>query len=687
MNRGIILLSFVATSWLFGVEELEKIVVTDVTQNLEQSGKLKDVIVKTEVVSKKAIEDKMASKFSEAVDGAVGVQSATGCSLCGLKRVKINGLKEEHTTVLFDDVPMHSTVSSYYGMDAISMAGIETIEIARGGGSALIAPESIGGVINIKSQKIKANALEATIESVDGKMATSILGSLVTPDGKTKASLNVSNSKTSQVDGDNNGVSESPSIDNKSVRLKVSNDIGEHDNLNFVYNRLDSKVKGGGVDGYTYGVTGNSDPLFVDNDVRKKYIGEAVGITETIETSRDEIVGKWRRKLNDDGDNMAFTLSYAKQKQNSIYESDTYDNVDDSYFGDIRFNKMLNDENLLTFGLDYKDEKMRSESSFFANPAVNKDDFDSSRVGVYIQDTYMPSEDTEIALALRADKLSVDWRDTGSGDEIDKTVLTPRIHVKHSHDKEFTSRLSLGSGYRVPLTFFESEHGLLDGGFGVDISDIEKSKSANYTLSYDDERLTSTLSFGVIELKNLAYIDDSGAIPILKTSDETMFNKNLDITAGYQLTPEITFGGSYEHYFYDKAYKLASDVASIEDRAKLSFDYDKEGWGFNTTATWIGSRDLSEYGYKGWSDADDVGDDSKQKASKVSSYYTVDTKLTKEINKNFSLYAGVKNIFDYTQVEKGESPLFYDVDGGFDTAYIYAPLRGREYVFGVKATF
>jgi outer membrane cobalamin receptor len=273
MNRGIILLSFVATSWLFGVEELEKIVVTDVTQNLEQSGKLKDVIVKTEVVSKKVIEDKMASKFSEAVDGAVGVQSATGCSLCGLKRVKINGLKGEHTTVLFDDVPMHSTVSSYYGMDAISMAGIETIEIARGGGSALIAPESIGGVINIKSQKIKANALEATIESVDGKMATSILGSLVTPDGKTKASLNVSNSKTSQVDGDNNGVSESPSIDNKSVRLKVSNDIGERDNLNFVYNRLNSKVKGGGVDGYAYGVTGNSDPLFVDNDVHKKYIG------------------------------------------------------------------------------------------------------------------------------------------------------------------------------------------------------------------------------------------------------------------------------------------------------------------------------------------------------------------------------------------------------------------------------
>jgi len=688
MNKKVVLVSVALSSLLFGVEALEKIVVTgDMAQNLEQSGKLKESIIKTEVISKKKIDDKMATKFSEAIDNAVGVQSATGCSLCGMKRIKINGLKGEHTTVLFDDIPMHSTVSSYYGMDAISMSGISSIEIARGGGSALIAPEAIGGVVNIKSQSIKENAIEATLESVDGEIGGSLLGSAVSEDKKVKASINLSGSKTSQVDEDNNGVSESPSIDNRSVRLKVSNELSDSDSLHLVYNRLDSEVKGGAVDGFNYDNIGGGEPTFQDGDVRKRYIGEAVGMSERINTSRDEVVTKWRHKLNEEGDNMALSLSYAKQKQNSWYESDTYDNVDDSYFADIRVHKMLNDENLLTIGLDYKDEQMRSESSFFTNLAVNRDDFDFSRVGLYMQDTYTPNDNTEIALALRADKITTDWRDVGNGTEIDKSIFSPRFHLKHTHDKGFTSRVSLGSGYRVPLSFFESEHGLLDGGFGVDISDVEKSKSASYTLSYDNDRLTSTLSFGLIELKNLAYIDEDGALPTLKTSDKTMLNKNIDLTAGYQITPQISIGGSYEHYFYDSEYKLASDVANIEDRAKISLDYEHEGWALNTTATWIGARDLSEYGYEGWNTLGDVGDDSKLKESKVPSFYTVDAKVSKELTKNFSLYAGVKNMFDYMQVTKGESPLFYDADGGFDTAYIYAPLRGREYVFGAKARF
>ncbi len=689
MSKRIILMSLITTTLILASEtvELNKIVISSEKKDVGKSGRVKNIIIETEVMDKKEIEKSMSTNFSDAIGNAIGVQTATGCSLCGLKRIKINGLKGEHTTVLFDDVPMHSTVSSYYGMDSISLSGIESIEIARGSGAALIAPEAIGGVVNIKSQKIKDNAFEAKIESLNGKIGTSMLGSLVSKDNKLKASINLSSSKTPNIDEDKNGVSESPKIDNESARLKTSYDISDTDNLSFVYNRLKSKVTGGFVNNYSYGTTGNSDPLFLNDDVRKKYIGEAIGITEIIETTRDEVIGKWKHELNTDGDNTILTISHAKQKQNSLYESDTYDNIDNSLFGDIRLNKILNDKNLLTVGIDYKNEKMRSESSFYTDPDINKDDFNSQRIGLYLQDSYTPTENTDIAIALRVDKVNADWIDIGSSKEIDKTILSPRIHIKHKHNEQLTSRLALGTGYRVPLTFFESEHGILDGGFGIDISDIEKSKNINYSLSYDTNRLTSTISCGLTNLKNLAYIDDTMTVPTLKTSKQTMLNKNFDITAGYQLTTELSFGASYEHYFYDKAYKLASDIASIENRAKISFDYEHNGWALNTTATWVGSRNLSEYGYEGWNSLADVGDINKQKETKALSYYTVDARVSKDINKNFSLYAGVKNIFDYTQVNKGESPLFYDADGGFDTAYIYAPLRGREIVAGLKVTF
>lgn len=37
----------------------------------------------------------------------------------------------------------------FYGMDAIGTADIESIEVARGSGMSLTAPEAIGGTINI----------------------------------------------------------------------------------------------------------------------------------------------------------------------------------------------------------------------------------------------------------------------------------------------------------------------------------------------------------------------------------------------------------------------------------------------------------------------------------------------------------------------------------------------------------
>jgi outer membrane receptor protein involved in Fe transport len=689
MNKKIIIISCLAATMILSADsvKLNEIVISSEKEDIGKSGRVKDVVIETEVMDKKEIEKSMSTSFSDAVANAVGVQTATGCSLCGLKRIKINGLRGDHTTVLFDDIPMYSTVASYYGMDAISMSGIDSIEITRGSGAALIAPEAIAGVVNIKSQQITDNAFEGRIESVNGEIGTSILGSLISQDKKLKASINLSKSKLSNVDEDKNGVSESPMIENESGRLKTSYDISDADNLSFVYNRLKSKATGGIVNNYSYGITGNSDPLFEDDDIRKKYIGEAVGITEIIKTTRDEVIGKWKHELSTDGDNMILTISHAKQKQNSLYESDTYDNIDNTLFADMRFNKILNDENILTVGIDYKNEKMRSESSFYANPDINKDDFNSQRIGLYLQDSYMPNENTDIAVALRIDKVDTDWLDIGTSKEIDKTILSPRVQIKHNHNKELISRLALGTGYHVPLTFFESEHGILDGGFGIDISDIEKSKNINYSLSYDNDRLTSTVSLGLTHLKNLAYIDDTMAVPTLKTSKETMLNKNFDITAGYQLTPEISIGTSYEHYFYDSAYKLVSDLASIEDRAKISLDYEHDGWAANLTANWFGSRNLSEYGYEGWNTLADVGDTSKQKMTKAPSYYTVDARISKDINKHFSLYAGVKNLFDYTQTNDGESPLFYGADGGFDTAYIYAPLRGREIIAGLKVIF
>ena len=158
MKKALVL-SIVASVALMAADNIGTVTVEDVTERLERTGALRDVIVKTEVVTAKEIQKKQATNLAEAIKNEAGIQVATGCSMCGMKRVRINGMKGEHTTVLIDDVPMHSTVSSYYGLDALATAGVSSIDIARGAGASLIAPGAIGGVINVKSLKATKDSL------------------------------------------------------------------------------------------------------------------------------------------------------------------------------------------------------------------------------------------------------------------------------------------------------------------------------------------------------------------------------------------------------------------------------------------------------------------------------------------------------------------------------------------------
>jgi outer membrane receptor for ferrienterochelin and colicins len=647
-----LLLSVAASATLFAAENIGTVTVEDVAERLERSGALKDVIVKTEVVTEKEIEKKQATNLSEAIDNEPGIQSATGCSMCGMKRIRINGMKGEHTTVLVDDVPMHSTVSSYYGLDALTTAGVSSIEIARGAGASLIAPGAIGGVVNVKSKKATENGLFVDVSAGNEEfLNASIVGTGVSDDRKTRATAAAQYSNEGQWDADDNGVNESPELKNRSASVRLSRDFGENDNVDLRLTAQDSSVFGGPVtDSHQAALMDSGEPSFVGDDVRNDYNGALLATTEMIKTTREEAIAKWTHQVSDDS-NFVVTGSYANQVQDSNYEGDYYYSYDDTYYGDFRYNMFVGEDHFLTAGVDTKNEKMDSTQDI----TPEQDDFDMNSYGGYLQDTWTPTDNLEVAVAVRVDSIRVDWTDQ-SGSELDETIAVPRLHVKYDHGSGFVSRISAGQGYRAPLTFFESEHGLLDNGFAIDITDLEKSNSAGYSLNFESERTTATASFNWTQIENLAYIDDSGDTPTLRNADETMNIYVTDIVAGYQLTTALSIGGSFEYYNYDDAYKAAQFLAQIEQRARLMVDYERSGWAANLTATWIGSRDLSEYGYEGWNRLADVGIADLAKDTDAPAYYTVDVRLSKELDKNFTLYAGVKNLFDYTQAGDEDTP-------------------------------
>ena len=655
------------------------------TTKVQQRRILQDAVEKTEVISKQEMDETHAQTLSEAINKEVGVNVETGCSVCGMKRVQINGLTGDQTTMLIDGIPFNSTVSSFYGADAIGTHDIESIQVTRGAGASLTAPEAIGGTINIIPRRPTKNSVEADVSmGTLGEKDYSILGEGMTDDKKTGILVSASTHDQDQVDRDHNGVSESPSMKNQAISVMLTHKFSPYDSIDVRAAHFTSDVKGGTMVSENSAIAqgNNNNTSFTGNNINNKYTGDPINMIEVINTTRDEVYAKEHHIINDTM-SLQTTLAYSEQTQDSLYEGADYNNVDKTYFVDLKMDHAISDDHFLTYGVDGKVEQARSQSNFYyVQNNQPTDDFDYNAYGIYVQDAWTITDKDQLTMALRGENITTHWLSKGT--KLDDTLLVPRLLYRHDHTTYLTSRLSWGMGYRSPLSFFESDHGVLDNGFSVDVTSIEKSNGTTYSLAYNKDGLSVTGSAAYTQVKNLAYITyDASNKAIMASSPNDVSVTEGDIVTSYLVAPNLSVMGSYEIYNYDSAYKQLMTLAPIEQRTRLSVDYDKNGWDLYSDAILVGARDLAQYHYAGFDSDDGVSNPKNQTAP---SYVTVDMKISKKINKNFTLYAGAKNLFDFVQTDV-QSPLFYDASGNFGTSYTWGPLRGRTIYAGLKATF
>jgi outer membrane receptor protein involved in Fe transport len=429
-----------------------------------------------------------------------------------------------------------------------------------------------------------------------------------------------------------------------------------------------------------------SEQLFEGGDVRNRYLGRPWETTEWIDTTRTELYASWLHEFGPDL-NVALTGSWNEHKQDSFYEGFIYNAEDEMSFFDARFNWALSDAHLLTFGADARLEELRSETNS-TSPDFESDSFDYDVYGIYLQDTWNVSDRLEIAAALRYDSVEADFVDPGKpGTEIDDDILAPRLDLRYAHTMNWTSRFSAGRGFRAPLSFFESDHGILDAelGFFIDIDELERSNSASYTLSFEGERLSASGGLAWTQVENLAALDetDSG-VPVLTQLDEDAEVLVADLALTWRVADQLSLGATLETIDYDDAFKSAFGVVPIEERLILTADWEMAGWDVFASATWVGERNLAAYGTPEAPTFDAAG--TLPMDTDAEAFWTVDLRIAREIGEQWEIYAGATNLLGYTQVEDAQTPLFFD-DGAYDVAYIFGPLRGREAYAGIRYSF
>lgn len=131
------------------VLNLDQVVVTGTrTQHY-----VKDVPIRTEVITAEALKNKNALSVYEALKGIAGIRVEEQCQFCNFSQVRMQGLGAEHTQVLIDGEPIYSGLAGVYGLQQMGTTDLDRIEVVKGAGSALYGSSAVAGAINLISKE------------------------------------------------------------------------------------------------------------------------------------------------------------------------------------------------------------------------------------------------------------------------------------------------------------------------------------------------------------------------------------------------------------------------------------------------------------------------------------------------------------------------------------------------------
>ena len=661
---------------------------------------IKDAPVFTEVVTKASIEDKGAHNLFEALENESGVRVEQQCQGCNFSILRMQGLGADHTQVLLDGQPVYTGLAGVYGLQQMSTADVDRIEIVKGAGSALYGSNAVAGAINIVS--VIPRKTEAKVGMEIGEHGTNRYNvSASARSGKLGIFLFAQQNEQDELDetGDINaprGVEEPDGwIDRVRATAKSGgfnlflDEVFSADRL-VVRGRLLNETRQGG--------------WLTDNLFENPF---APG-TERIITDRYSGQVEYQRWLPS-GTELHASVSLTGHKRDAT--NDTFLSDYEEATGEMPPIDLLHpyvaDEHLLIVtadlvqhvagrhrilgGIQFTRNDLEESGMYLdaeaAEPYMSTAQKSANEVGIYAQDEFKLGEKLELVAGLRFDYHSSEDEFHGSGNVLPQglkplkyreSTINPRFSTKYEVSEELTVRGSMGTGYRVPYGFSEDLH-LCSGSPRVyKGGNLKPEKSLSYSLSadYSVRTLGVTLNLFRTELKDAIsfaaaadHIADLGYSYQWQNTDDAFvtgveFNGSCAVYQALRLGVRFElFHGEYDNPRedwvgtpYEDASKNISRYPQISGGVKLEF----------SPSTW---KFIIDTDYKGkmYIDLTEPADPADIRIHETESFVLVDVKLSKKIFDRYRVYAGARNLTDYTQEVK-------HID---DAAFMYAPVFGR----------
>ena len=637
-------------------DSLEEVVISG---TLRQVSKLKSA-VQIELYSADFFRATPKASFFEAIEGINGVRPQLNCNICNTGDIHINGQEGANTMVLIDGLPLVSGLSTVYGLSGIPQSLIKQVEVIKGPTSTLYGSEAIGGVINLIT-KLPENVHRFNIDAYTtswGELNVDLGAKYQLKSVQGLIGVNYFN-YSNPIDNNEDGFTDLT----LQHRISIFNKIKmKRNSIAFRYFYED---RWGGE------MNWNSD-----------YRGGTQVYGESIYTSRIEVFGKY-----DVSENLFLQYSLNNHDQNSVYGSTSYNALQTIGFLQGIYSKALKNHNLLV-GASYR------YTSYDDNTPATQTKEVTTLPGLFIQDEWKLGNSQTLLSGIRYDRNSI------YGD-----IWTPRLNYKWaSNDESSIVRLGFGTGYRV-VNVFTEDHAALTGARDVVFTEnILPEKSWNVNVNWNQKLYSKFGTIFDLDLSVFKTEFSNRILPDYETNPNQIIYSNLDgksVTQGITLNInslsanglKVNLGATFidSKIIQNNETEYPFLTENFSGNYRVSYTLYNPKITFDLSGTVIGPMKLPLLGPL----------DTRDPKSPVINIMNLQSTYS---FKEFELYAGIKNIFNFKPASNSIARAFDPFDTGvefgsnghviatpnnpnalsFDPSYVYYSNQGTNGFLGLR---
>lgn len=620
--------------------------------------------VPVEIYSQRFFQKNPTPSLIESVGMINGVRPQINCSVCNTGDIHINGLEGPYTMILIDGMPIVSALSTVYGLSGIPNSMIDRVEVVKGPASSLYGSEAMGGIINV----ITKNALTAPKFTADLSTSTWAennldLGMKYKMGNKASALLSLSYYHFNErKDLNDDNFTDATLQKRISVFNKYNFKRPHHKQASFALRYMYEDRFGG------------------EMQYKPEHRGGEDVYGESIYTNRAEVIGSYQLPTTE---NIFAQFSYNYHHQDSYYGTTSYLATQNIGFGQLYWNRLFGKNDLLIgASVKYSGYDDNTPGTLSADGLVNQPSKDWTP-GFFVQDEIAFNDQNTLLIGYRLDHS----KNHGF-------INSPRLAYKFSPTETVNWRLSFGTGFRV-VNLFTEDHAALTGSREVVIkNELQPERSYNGNLNFTKKVVMDS---GYINFDATAFYTyfTNKILGDFETDPNKIIYDNLSgyaISSGLSLNTEIQFpfpltaniGGTYMEVYskYEDTKEQQLLAPKWSGKYALTYHFTNKFFA-DLTGELYGPMKLPV-----------VPNDFRPEWSPW--YHIMNLQARKEFKNNFELYAGVKNLLNFTPKDpllRPFDPFDKDVNNPnnpygytFDTTYGYAPMLGIRGYLGVKYT-